>query len=146
LSSNTYQFEGEAICVPLVSSTGHGHASLKRVHYASGRFAVANIITALQSKADAEVSMRYLWLLLDHGRDDIIVPLMKGTANVSLSQNSLASATVLLPPLDEQRRIVDLIWSVADAIVAAELSEGGIAQYYRAKSVSLLDDIDAVTN
>ncbi|HLR95015.1 MAG TPA: restriction endonuclease subunit S [Jiangellaceae bacterium] len=139
LSSNTYQFEGEAICVPLVSSTGHGHASLKRVHYASGRFAVANIITALQSKADAEVSMRYLWLLLDHGRDDIIVPLMKGTANVSLSQNSLASATVLLPPLDEQRRIVDLIGSVDDAIEAAERAEERIAQVSRANSVSLWD-------
>jgi len=31
-----YHFEGEAICIPLISSTGHGHASLKRIHYVNG--------------------------------------------------------------------------------------------------------------
>lgn len=120
LSSDEYQFEGEAVCVPLVSSTGHGHASLKRVHYASGKFAVANIITALQRREHAPVQMKFLWLLLDHGRDEIIVPLMKGTANVSLSQGALAGAEVRLPPLDEQRRIVDLINALDDTIAAAE--------------------------
>lgn len=120
LSSDGYQFEGEAACVPLVSSTGHGHASLKRVHYVSGKFAVANIITALQKRNDAPVDMRFLWLLLDHGRDEIIVPLMKGTANVSLSQGALAAAQVALPPLDEQRRIVDLIGGLDDTITASE--------------------------
>nr|WP_009883785.1 restriction endonuclease subunit S [Brevibacterium aurantiacum] len=116
LSSDTYQFDGEAVCIPLVSSTGHGHASLKRVHYASGKFAVANIITALEARNGMDVEMKFLWLLLDHGRDEIIVPLMKGTANVSVSQAALASAHVILPPLDEQRRIVDLIESVDDVI------------------------------
>lgn len=119
LSSDTYQFDGEAVCVPLVSSTGHGHASLKRVHYASGKFAVANIITVLEAKIGVDVDMKFLWLLLDHARNEIIVPLMKGTANVSLSQRSLADAQILLPPLVEQRRIVDLIESVDNAIEAA---------------------------
>ena len=120
LSSDTYQFDGEAVCVPMVSSTGHGHASLKRVHYASGKFAVANIITALETKPDAAIDMRYLWLVLDHGRADIIVPLMKGTANVSLSQRALSGARIVLPPLDEQRRIVDLIGTLDEVIEAAE--------------------------
>ena len=119
LSSDHYQFEGEAVCVPMVSSTGHGHASLKRVHYASGKFAVANIITALQKRNDAPVDMKYLHLLLDHQRDSIIVPLMKGTANVSLSQRSLAGAIVSLPPVKEQHRIVDLIGAVDDVIQAS---------------------------
>ncbi|VWX45458.1 restriction endonuclease subunit S [Micrococcus sp. 116] len=129
LSSDHYQFEGEAVCVPMVSSTGHGHASLKRVHYASGKFAVANIITALQKRNDAPVDMKYLHLLLDHQRDSIIVPLMKGTANVSLSQRSLAGAIVSLPPVEEQHRIVDLIGAVDDATAAAEANhrEGLVA-------------------
>ena len=39
-SHSTYQFAGEAVIVPLVSATGHGHASIKRIHYQKGRFAV----------------------------------------------------------------------------------------------------------
>lgn len=120
LSSADFQFEGEAVCVPMVSSTGHGHASLKRVHYASGQFAVANIITALQAKPGVEVSMKWLWLYLDHYRDRVIVPLMKGTANVSLSQKALSTALIQIPPLDAQRRIVDLIGALDDAIEAAD--------------------------
>lgn len=123
LTSDSFQFEGEAVCVPMVSSTGHGHASLKRVHYASGRFAVANIITALQRQPDVPLDMKYLWLLLDHGRDEIIVPLMKGTANVSLSQRALAAAQIVLPPLEEQRRIVDLVGALDDTIAAVGASK-----------------------
>ena len=44
LTSDSYQFEEPAVCVTMVSSTGHGHASLKRVHYEEGQFGVANII------------------------------------------------------------------------------------------------------
>lgn len=120
LSSDSYQFEGEAVCVPLVSSTGHGHASLKRVHYARGKFAVANIITTLEARVGVDLDIKFLWMLLDHGRDSIIVPLMKGTANVSLSQRALAGAQITLPPLEEQRRIVNLIEAVDDAIKSAE--------------------------
>lgn len=119
-TSDTYQFDGEAVCVPLVSSTGHGHASLKRVHYASGRFAVANIIAACVPHPSSGVDTRWLFYYLQHFRDDLIVTRMKGTANVSLSITNLAQVPIALPPLDEQRRIVDLIATVNDAIEAAE--------------------------
>lgn len=148
LSSDTYQFEGEAVCVPLVSSTGHGHASLKRIHYATGRFAVANIITALQAKPDADVNMKFLWLLLDHGRDEIIVPLMKGTANVSLSQRALASAEINLPPLAVQVRVVQLIEILDEALsltwglnAAAANLLGQVRQLVSADSDSPLGDL-----
>lgn len=150
LTSNEYQFEGEAVCVPLVSSTGHGHASLKRVHYASGKFAVANIISALQKLPDAQVDMKYLHLLLDHERGSIIVPLMKGTANVSLSQKALAGASVNLPPVPDQRRIVDLIGAVDDAIASAEASLGASTNVFGAmadeylKSADELVELDSV--
>lgn len=119
-TANSFQFEGEAVCIPLVSSTGHGHASLKRVHYASGRFAVANIIAACVPYPASGVNVRFLFHYLQHLKDDLIVTRMKGTANVSLSVTNLAQVPVALPPLDEQRRMVDLILAVEDAIEAAE--------------------------
>lgn len=120
LSSDSFQFDGEAVCVPLVSSTGHGHASLKRVHYASGRFAVANIIAACVPRDSAAVDVRFLFHYLQHFKDAEIVTRMKGTANVSLSVTNLAMVPINLPPLSEQRRIVDLIGAVDDAQNAAE--------------------------
>lgn len=131
LSSSEYQIDGEAVCVPLVSSTGHGHASLKRVHYASGKFAVANIIAALQARPGAPIRMKYLGLLLDHGRNEIIVPLMKGTANVSLSMRSLSQARITLPPLREQERIVDLIAAVDETIEKADRGEKQLREAIR---------------
>jgi type I restriction-modification system DNA methylase subunit len=41
-----YSFDNEAICIPIVSSTGHGHASIKTIHYVSGKFAAATITAA----------------------------------------------------------------------------------------------------
>lgn len=119
-TSDAFQFDTEAVCIPMVSSTGHGHASLKRVHYESGKFAVANILVACTAKAGAPVLMRYMWLLLDHSRDQLLVPLMKGTANVALSQRALAAVSLVLPPLREQRRIVDLIGALDDTRAAAQ--------------------------
>jgi type I restriction enzyme S subunit len=124
LSSADYQFEGEAVCVPMVSSTGHGHASLKRVHYASGKFAVANIVTACEVKNPAECSTRFLHIYLQHYKDELIVPRMQGTANVSLSKRELAQVPVRLPSLAEQRRIVDLIGAVDNAVQVNEISRG----------------------
>ena len=46
-SASTYQLEGSAVCIPLISSTGHGDAALHRVHYQEGKFALANLLVAL---------------------------------------------------------------------------------------------------
>jgi hypothetical protein len=35
-SADSWQLEGPAVCVPLISSTGHGDAALHRVHYQEG--------------------------------------------------------------------------------------------------------------
>ncbi|WP_161958186.1 restriction endonuclease subunit S [Arthrobacter sp. H-02-3] len=120
LSSVDYQFDGEAVCIPMVSSTGHGHASLKRVHYANGKFAVANIVTACEVKNPAKSSTRFLHIYLQHYKDELIVPRMQGTANVSLSQRELSQVPVRLPALDEQLRIVNLIGAVDQAVEASE--------------------------
>lgn len=119
-TSSEFQFDGEAVCIPMVSSTGHGHASLKRVHYASGRFAVANIIAAVQLRDASSNSTKFLALHLQHFKDELIVTRMRGTANVSLSITDLKTIPVNLPPLAEQQRIVDLIESLDEAIKAAD--------------------------
>ena len=46
LSHNEYQFDDTAILIPLVSSTGHGHASINRLHYQEGKFALGTILCA----------------------------------------------------------------------------------------------------
>lgn len=139
-ASDAFQFDGEAVCVPLVSSTGHGHASLKRVHYASGRFAVANIIAACLPYPSSGINTRYLFHYLQHFKDELIVTRMKGTANVSLSIANLSQVPVLLPPLVEQRRIVDLIAAVDDAIVTAEAESENAAGLLRAALDSMLTE------
>jgi restriction endonuclease S subunit len=106
LSSEDYQFDCEAVCVPLVSSTGHGHASLKRIHYQSGKFALGSILCALTSKNEDKLLTKYLYIYLSHNKDRLIVPLMKGSANVSLSTSSLENLKINIPDISVQRKIV----------------------------------------
>jgi type I restriction enzyme S subunit len=115
-SSATYQFEEPAVCVPLVSSTGHGDAALHRVHYEEGKYAVANLLVALVPKDRLECHPKYLYHLLTAKKDSLLVPLMQGTANVSLKVDDIASVKIQLPPIDEQRRIVQRIESIASQV------------------------------
>ena len=36
-SAQTYQFDTPAVCIPLVSSTGHGKKTLNYVHFQEGK-------------------------------------------------------------------------------------------------------------
>ncbi|CAN5283202.1 hypothetical protein BH10PLA2_BH10PLA2_05960 [soil metagenome] len=106
LTSADYQIDGEAVCVPLISSTGHGRASLKRIHLASGKFALANLLAALQPKDTADVlSTKFLYLVLDLQKNEMAA-LMKGAANVSMKVEDLAEFQIPLPPLEVQQEIV----------------------------------------
>lgn len=108
-TANTYQLEGPAVCVPLISSTGHGHAALHRVHYQEGKFALANLLVALIPKDLTACNVKYLYHLLMSKREDYFVPLMVGTANMSLKERDIANVEIPLPPFDEQQRIVSNI-------------------------------------
>ena len=81
-SSDNFQFDTRAVCIPLISSTGHGHASLKNVHYQEGKFALGTILVALTAKNDAVLDIQYLHLYLSELKNQILVPLMSGAANV----------------------------------------------------------------
>lgn len=102
---NEYQFDCKAVIIPLVSSTGHGHASMKRIHYQEGKFALGSILCALVPKNEGEYDPEYLYHILDMGKERIFVTLMKGMANVSLPMNRIKSVEINLPPYDEQVRL-----------------------------------------
>lgn len=98
----TYQFDCEAVCIPLVSSSGHGKKSLKNVHYQSGKFALGSILCAVIPNNPQEVNARYLHQYLQFYKDTVLVPLMKGAANVSLSMRDIAKVEIPLPDFDTQ--------------------------------------------
>jgi len=118
----SFQLEGEAVCIPLISSTGHGHASLKRVHYFSGKFALANLLAAAIVKDRSVLSAKFLTRYLMFTKDRLIVPLMTGAANMSISLDRLATVPISFPPLVVQERIVKL------------LDEADEVQYLRAQA------------
>ncbi len=105
LTASDYQMEGESVCVPLISSTGHGRASISRVHFVSGKFAVANLLAALQPKNFEVLTAKFLYLVLDLQKEKL-AGLMKGAANVSMKVEDLAEFQIPLPPLAIQQEIV----------------------------------------
>lgn len=111
-SCNTYQFDAKAVCIPLVSSTGHGHASLKNVHYQEGKFALGSILVALTSKDDKRLDIQFLHLYLSQLKEQVLVPLMSGAANVALSVKKIQNIEVPLPSIDRQREIVEKFKSI----------------------------------
>lgn len=108
-TANTFQLDTEAVCIPLISSTGHGHASIKRVHYQTGKYALANLLAAAVVKDRSVLSTSYLARYLMFTKDRLIAPLMTGAANMSISLDRLATVPVEFPPLPEQERIAKLM-------------------------------------
>ena len=111
---STYQFDCEAVCIPLVSSSGHGKKSLKNVHYQSGKFALGTILCAVIPNNPQELDARYLHQYLQFYKDIILVPLMKGAANVSLSMKDILAVEFPLPPIDRQRELSNLFVSLQE--------------------------------
>jgi len=105
---DTYQFDTKAVCIPLVSSTGHGHASLNYVHYQEGKFALGTILVAVIPKDETILNAQFLHLYLSRLKDIVLVPLMTGAANVTLTVTKLKTVKVPLPPIGEQLKIISL--------------------------------------
>lgn len=105
---STYQFDCEAVCIPLVSSSGHGKKSLKNVHYQSGKFALGSILCAVIPNNPQEVNARYLHQYLQFYKDTLLVPLMNVAANVSLSMRDIANVEVPLPDFDTQTALAKI--------------------------------------
>lgn len=107
-SHNEFQFDTKAVIVPLISNTGHGHASMKRVHYQEGKFALGNILCAVIPKDEKQLNAKYLHLYLQQFKETLLVPLMRGAANVSLPMNKLGEVEIEVPSLQKQTKIISL--------------------------------------
>lgn len=104
-SSEQFDFDCEAVCVPLISSTGHGRASIKRLHYYNGKFALANLLAAVSPKTCEQLDTRYLYHVLDAAKDNL-AKLMSGAANVTMKTSDLSSFEIPLPSIEAQKKIV----------------------------------------
>jgi type I restriction enzyme, S subunit len=113
---NEYQFDCKAVIIPLVSSTGHGHASMKRIHFQHGKFALGSILCALVPKKENEYVPEYLYHILNMGKERIFVPLMKGMANVSLPMSRIKDVEINLPSFEDQLKLAEIYQEVAKDI------------------------------
>ena len=112
-SAQTYQFDTPAVCIPLVSSTGHGKKTLNHVHYQEGKFALGTILAAVIPKDEKVLDARYLHTYLQMNKDRVLVPLMRGAANVSLSVSAILDINIPVPPLAEQKKALSKLDSMS---------------------------------
>jgi type I restriction enzyme M protein len=105
-TSKDYSFDCKAICVPIVSSTGHGHASVRRLHYIEGKFALANIMCGIEVIDETRLNPKYLYFILTAMKEEVIASLMTGTSNVSLDKDDLHDLEIPCPSIDLQNEIV----------------------------------------
>jgi hypothetical protein len=115
-TADHWDFEGTGICIPLVSSAGHGKADIKRLHYQEGRFALADTMCALfvkdtenallTAKADS-VYPRYLHIFLSAMCNELLVPLMCGATNVTMSSTQLADILIPIPHPSKQVEVIE---------------------------------------
>lgn len=107
-------FTGDAVCIPLISATGHGHASLKRLHHIEGKFAVGSILCACINRAPDRVMARYAYYYLTTCKESVLIPLMQGTANMSMKVTDIVGVEIPLPPLAEQQALVARLDGLAE--------------------------------
>lgn len=106
-SHSEYQFDDEAVIVPLVSGTGHGHASINRIHYQTGKFALGSILCAIIPKDKSLLNAEYLFRFLNLNKDNELVARMRGMANVTLPIKEISKIKIPLPSLSEQINFVE---------------------------------------
>lgn len=104
---NEFQFEGEAVIIPLVSSTGHGHRSMKRIFFQAGKFSIGSILCAVIPKDKTQLSAEFLYRYLDFNKENELVGRMRGMANVTLPMKEIAEVEVPLPPLEIQEQLIE---------------------------------------
>jgi len=109
-SVDRFQFNGEAICVPLISSAGHGKATLNRIYYIKGKFAVGNILVALLPKNN-KVITKFYYYLFSQEKDTLFTNLMYGTSNVSFKIDDCSEIKIPLPSRAEQEQLLEKIES-----------------------------------
>jgi len=136
-----YDFDGVAAIVPLVSSTGHGKASLQRLHYQEGKFALGSILAAIFPYEPDLVSARFIFEYLTAFKDELLVARMIGTANVSLSVGKVAEVPIPLVSPAAQRT-VDELMALCDRIATARVERESRRDRLAASSLARINSPD----
>jgi len=108
-TSDEYQFDSKSVCVPLISSRGHGIASLNHVYYQEGKFALGNILAAITPNNENQLLAKYLYYYLELTKDTTLVPLMKGGANVAMHLSDILTVKIPIPSVSSQKRIIYIL-------------------------------------
>ena len=143
-SCDHFDFDGAAAIVPLVSSAGHGKASLQRLHYQEGKFALGSILAAIFPHAPELISARFLFEYLTSFKDELLVSKMIGTANVSLSVGKVSDVPVPLVSPSVQRK-VDELMGLCDRLEEGRGSREGLRDRLAAVSFARLNAPDPET-
>lgn len=139
-----FDFEGAAAIVPLVSSAGHGKASLQRLHYQEGKFALGSILAAIFPHSPELISARFLFEYLSSFKEELLVSQMIGTANVSLSVGKISEVPVpLIPPIVQRK--VDELMDLCDRLEAAREAREATRDRLAAASLARLNTPDPDT-
>ena len=104
---NEAHFFEPATIVPLVSSTGHGHASIKRLHYAEGKYAVGSILAVITPFDHTFLNAKYLYIYLTEKKEELLVSQMRGSANVSLTVSRIKDVHIEIPSIKKQNEIIE---------------------------------------
>ena len=140
---STFQFDQPSVCIPLVSSRGHGVASLNEIYYQDGKFAVGNILCCVTPIDQKQLSARFLYVFLNYAKDWLLVPKMQGGANVSLSVDSISRTRIPVPPLPVQQeivRILDHFTELQKQLDAELTARKKQYEYYRDSLLTRIED------
>jgi len=139
-----YDYEGAAAIIPLVSSTGHGNASLNRLHYQEGKFALGTILVAVFPHDPQVISARFIFEYLSAFKDELLVSRMTGTANVTLTIGSIAEVPIPLV-CPEVQKILDVLMALCDQLEAARTAREATRDRLAASSLARLNAPDPET-
>jgi type I restriction enzyme M protein len=140
-TANNFQLNTEAVCVPMVSSTGHGHAAIHRIHYAEGKFALANIMAAITPKHDTPLLTKYLYYYLWRYKKEKLVTLMAGTANTSLTLDKLKSVEIAYPDIEVQETLVESLDHLFNLVSELSNMTESISELQRDVTLCILTNI-----
>ena len=104
--SNYFEYDGEAICIPLISAKGHGVAQVGNIFYIKGKFCVGDILSCLVPKKDKNINVKFYYYLFNSYKDMYFKRLMTGTSNVGFTIDDLKGVLIPYPKKEEQDSIV----------------------------------------
>ena len=118
-SCDHFDFDARAAIVPLVSSAGHGKASLKRLHYQEGKFALGNILCSVIPISEQLITARFIFEYLTAFKEELLVSKMTGTANVTLTVGTIRVIPVPIISQEVQHSL-DSFMGLCDRLEAAQ--------------------------